>query len=112
MDDDSNENMSDAVEEEKKVIVNPATLKLEKHDLSTVQDGEDHLPFSSKMDAALNFIGDALSENVYQFNRFGVKKSGNISSEEDKEERNIDDNRKKTKFKKEQKRLEDEGKHN
>lgn len=31
---------------------------LVKQSLSTVQDGEDKLPFSNKMDAALNFIED------------------------------------------------------
>jgi hypothetical protein len=35
-----------------------------KHSLSTVQEGEDVMPFSNKMDEALNFIEYAFKDNI------------------------------------------------
>jgi hypothetical protein len=86
--DDSNDNvLSDGIEDDKNGnAINPLSLLLVKHDLETVQDGEDNHPFSAKMKSALDFLDEAYTENVYQFNRFGVNKSGHNSSEEEKEE--------------------------
>lgn len=45
-------------------------LIVKKHNLSTVQEGEDLLPFSKKMDTALLFIGEVLADNIHQFDNF------------------------------------------
>ncbi len=102
--------ISEGINEDDKQIVIPLTVKLVKHDLETNQDGEDNHPFSSKMKSALDCLDEAYAENVYQYDRFGANKSGHNSSEEEKEEQNINKNRKLTKHKKEQKRLDEEAK--
>lgn len=48
----------DTIQLQKKIIV------VQKHNLSTVQESEDMMPFAKKMDSALNFIDEAFSENV------------------------------------------------
>lgn len=62
---DINQTDGNEVEEAVKADTNFKNVpKLEKHDLATVQEGESHLPFSTKLDSAIDFIDEALAENI------------------------------------------------
>ena len=44
---------------------------MKKHNLSTVQESEDVMPFAKKMDYAVQFIADTLQGDLGQFENFG-----------------------------------------
>ena len=57
-------------------------LILRKHNLNNVQEGNDMIPFNTKMQNATEFIHENITETVKEFKNFGKFSKGEESEEE------------------------------